>query len=97
MFWKKKEPKENVLDRVEGEKRFLVQTNETRFLFVWFNDAFYVRRITSRDPRYGLVTSLKGNKNYSVNDLDLSTEIEYFQPRLNKIVDGGFVRSIAVR
>ena len=96
MFWSK-EKKENILEDVEGEKSFLVQTSETRFLFHFLKGSFYVRKVTGKDPRYCLVKSVNGNKKYDVEDLDLGVGFVYFHPRLEKFVSGGTIRSISVR
>ena len=96
MFLKKRK-KESVLYELEPERSFLVQTNNARFMFHLFDSAFYVRKVTAKDRRYGIVTRLNAKKKYEMRDLDLGAEVLYHNPRLDRVVSGGRIVSVAVR
>ena len=96
MFFRKRK-KENVLHELEPERSFLVQTNNARFMFHLFDGAFYVRKVTGIDKRYGIVSSLNSKKKYEMKDLDLGVEVLYHNPRLDRVVSGGKIVSVAVR
>tara|TARA_Y100000310_G_scaffold337959_2_gene426346 strand:+ start:256 stop:546 length:291 start_codon:yes stop_codon:yes gene_type:complete len=96
MFWNS-DKREKILGDVEGERSFLVQTSETRFVFHFSKGSFYIRKVTGKDPRYCLVKKLNGKKKYDTEDLDLGAGFVYFHPRLERFVSGGTVRSISVR
>ncbi len=88
---------EPILEELEPEKTFFVDTTETKFIFHLYKGFFYVRKLASKDPRYCLITSLDGKTKYKVTDLDLNTEIEYMHPRLLRPVNAGQVTSIKIR
>jgi hypothetical protein len=95
MFFRKR--REEVLHEMEPDRSFLVQTNNARFMFHLLEEAFYVRKVTGKDRRYGLVVSLGSKKKYNIKDLDLGAEVLYHNPRLDRIVSGGRIVSVAVR
>ncbi len=86
-----------LVEALDPEKTFLVETEENSFVFHLTKGIFYARRTTSKDPRYCLVTKINGKAKYKESDLDLYAEIEYIHPKLNQEVSGGKVRSVAIR
>ncbi len=86
-----------ILDELEPEKTFLVSTTETKLILHWYKGYFFVHKFGSRDPRYCVVTSIDGNKEYTPQDLDLHLEIEYMHPKLLRPVNAGRITSINVR
>lgn len=85
------------LESVDPEKTFLVDTEDSSFVFHWTKGIFYARRTTSRDPRYCLVTKINGKVKYKESDLDLYAEVSYMHPKLNQEVLSGKVKSVALR
>jgi len=88
---------EAFLESLDPEKTFLVDTEESSFVLHLSKGVFYVRRTTSKDPRYCLVTKINGKAKYKESDLDLYAEIEYMHPKLNQEVSGGRIKSVANR
>lgn len=86
-----------LVEAVDPEKTYLVETEENSFVLHLTKGIFYARRTTSKDPRYCLVTKINGKAKYKESDLDLYAEIEYIHPKLNKEVSGGRIRSVAIR
>ena len=84
-------------ESLDPEKTYFVETEESSFIFHITKGVFYVRRTTSKDPRYCLVTKINGKTKYKEQDLDLYAEIEYVHPKLKKEVSTGKVRSVALR
>ncbi|MDP3728496.1 MAG: hypothetical protein Q8R18_03510 [bacterium] len=85
------------LESLDPEKTFLVETEDSSFVFHLTKGIFYARRTTSKDPRYCLVTKINGKNKYKESDLDLYAEISYMHPKLNQEVLGGKVKSVALR
>jgi len=85
------------LESVDPEKTFLVETEDSSFVFHLTKGLFYARRTTSKDPRYCLVTKINGKVKYTEKDLDLYAEISYMHPKLNQEVLSGKVTSVALR
>ncbi len=85
------------IESLDPEKTFLVDTEDSNFIFHLSKGIFYARRTTSKDPRYCLVTKINGKVKYKESDLDLYAEIEYMHPKLNREVSGGRVKSVANR
>ncbi len=88
---------EAFLESIEPEKTFLVETEDSSFVFHLNKGIFYTRRTTSKDPRYCLVTKINGKNKYKESDLDLYAEISYMHPKLNQEVLSGKVKSVALR
>lgn len=85
------------LESLDPEKTFLVETEDSSFIFHLSKGIFYARRTTSKDPRYCLVTKINGKNKYKESDLDLYVEISYMHPKLNQEVLGGKVKSVSLR
>lgn len=88
---------EAFVESLEPEKTYLIDTEDSSFVFHLTKGIFYARRTTSKDPRYCLVTKINGKNKYKESDLDLYVDIHYMHPKLNQEVHGGKVRSVALR
>ena len=88
---------ETFLESIDPEKTFLIDTEDSSFVFHLTKGTFYAKRTTSKDPRYCLVTKLKVKTNYKESDLGLGVEISYMHPKLNKEVSGGMITGVAHR
>lgn len=88
---------ELLLESLDPEKTYLIETEENSFLLHLFKGVFYTRKEASKDPRYCLITKLNGKKSYNVKDLELGTEFNYYHPKLNREVSSGIIKSIAIR
>ena len=86
-----------LLESLDPEKTYLVETEDSAFVFHMTKGLFYARRTTSKDARYCLVTKINGNSKYKEQDLDLYAEFLYMHPKLNKEVSAGRVKSVALR
>ena len=86
-----------LLESLDPEKTFFVETEDNSFVCHLTKGLFYIRRTTSKDQRYCLVTRINGREKYKEQDLDLYAEIEYIHPKLNKEVSGGKIKSVANR
>ncbi|HIH15123.1 MAG: hypothetical protein QT08_C0011G0019 [archaeon GW2011_AR17] len=85
------------LESLDPEKTFFVETEDSSFVLHLTKGLFYVRRTTSKDPRYCLVTKINGKNKYKESDLDLYAELSYIHPKLNQEVLGGKIKSVALR
>lgn len=85
------------LESLDPEKTYLVDTEDSSFIFHLTKGIFYARRTTSKDPRYCLVTKINGKEKYKEADLDLYVEISYIHPKLNYEVTSGKVKSVSLR
>lgn len=90
-----------LLDSLDPERTYIIKTEisgmNIDFLLHWSKGAFYTRKLSSKDPKYCLVTKFNSKKNYKENDLDLGKDFSYVHPRLNKEVNSGIITSIELR
>ncbi len=90
-----------LLDSLEPERTYIIKTEiegmNMDFLLHLCKNLFYVRKISSKDPKYCLVTKLNNKKNYKESNLDLGISFNYIHPKLNKEVDSGIITSIELR
>ncbi len=85
------------VESLDPEKTYLVETEDSSFVFHWTKGIFYAHRTTSKDPRYCLVTKINGKNKYKEQDLNLYVEFLYMHPKLNKEVSAGKVKSVEHR
>lgn len=88
---------ELLLDSLDPEKTYMIETEENSFVLHLCKGVFYTKKEASKDPRYCLVTQMNGKKSYKEKDLELGTEFNYYHPKLNREVSSGVVKSIAIR
>ncbi len=88
---------ELLLESLDPEKTYLIETEDNNFVLHLFKGVFYAKKEASKDPRYCLVTQFNGKKSYKEKDLELGSEFSYYHPKLNREVSSGIVKSIAIR